>query len=162
MYTSKTAKQRQHGQKQMTNYSLTSIYMNLLFQSDRDWDFFVCSALSFKIQWHVYCKLQTSWLAKFLKAHGVSVFILQSAAILGIMFHRIFMYFGCRCPDVECSSLSFPLFRFAEISARDMICASQFVVLFGYCAHLSGFIGLVSFILCYLLQVNLVSIIVFH
>lgn len=58
IYISKTAKRRQRSQKQKTNYSLTGIYMNLLFQSDWDWDYFVFRDIGFKIQWQVYCKLQ--------------------------------------------------------------------------------------------------------
>lgn len=61
MYISKTAKQRQRSQKQMTNYSLTSINMNLFFQCAWGWGFFMYKVVDLKIQRQVYRKLQNNF-----------------------------------------------------------------------------------------------------
>lgn len=69
---------------------------------------------------------------KFLNAHGVSIFILQSVAILGIIFLHIHIcVFWYRCPDVM---FAFP---FAKVLVGE-ICTEQFIFLFG---RMSGFIS---------------------
>lgn len=68
---------------------------------------------------------------KFLKAHGVSIFILQSDAILGIIFHHIFVYFWSG------DQMSMAFVHFAEFSAGD-VTSSTICLIKSLC---NGFIG---------------------
>lgn len=81
---------------------------------------FISVNIRFKFAPAILVLRRRMYQCRFLKAHGVSSFILQSDAILGIIFHHIFWCILVRWPDVD--AILFVLQNFQQGVSLAAIC----------------------------------------